>query len=86
MGRTFTPEELIEELCKLHNRDRWPNSAIGIVDGPLRRALKAAGLVESYRPGLHAATLKWRWRMTAKGREALVNHPGSGITRREPMP
>ncbi len=77
----FSEEALLAELLKLHNQDRW-GGPLAIADGPLRRALRKQGWIESYLP---RNIRRAHFRISAAGRERLVNVPGSGITRDEPL-
>ncbi len=73
----FTEEQLVAELLKLRNRDRWAG-LVSMRDSPLRRALRRKGWIEGYRPKNLKVT---RFRISAAGLERLVDVPGSGITR-----
>lgn len=67
-------------LLKMHRASGgWPSASLPCGAGPLRNAARKAGLVEVRR--LNKTHGPYRTFLTAAGREALVNVPGSGITR-----
>jgi len=80
MAKAVPEATLLAKLLELHNQDRW-NGQFRMPDGPVRRALRRKGWIETYQPSWMVGQKARRWRISLAGRERLVNVPGSGITR-----